>query len=60
MRSGGCTALCVAVAAVLPFAIAYRVVQDDYSHGGEAPRSYFEPYHPGFVNVFGDATMPRR
>ena len=40
--------------------LSYRVVQDDYTHDGQEPRPYFEPYHPGFVNVFGDATNPRR
>jgi hypothetical protein len=47
-------------ASLLHVAVSYRVVQEDYSHAGEAPRPYFEPYHPGFVNVFGDPTNPRR
>ena len=53
-RSVGLLALLVALVS------AYRVVQDDYSHADEELVSYFEPYHPGYVGIFGEPTNPRR
>lgn len=49
-----------AFAALAALGLAYRVVQDTYSHSGEEPLPYFEPYHPGYVGIFGDPTQPRR
>ncbi len=50
----------VLVALLVPAALAYRVIQDDYMHDTEEPRQYFEPYHPGFVGTWGEPTNPRR
>ena len=36
----------VALASLLSGAMAYRVVQDDYDHGGEPHRQYFEASEP--------------
>lgn len=52
---------CVVLVAVLLLpAAAYRVVQTEYDHAGEALPAYFEPYNPGFVGMFGDPRNPRR
>jgi hypothetical protein len=48
------------LAAALSVGVAYRVIQDDYEHDAEEPRPYFEPYHPGFVGIFGEPTNFRR
>jgi hypothetical protein len=52
--------LFIAFTALATVAVAYRVVQENYGHLGEEPRPYFEPYHPGFVGIFGDPSQPRR